>query len=288
MKKEIRLVALDMDGTLFNNQSQISAVNQQTIREAAEKGIEIIISTGRPYAGLPVSLLSSLGIRFAITANGAAIYQLPDKKCIYESCMTPELVCPIIEKLQKKDIHMDAFINGDGYSRNVCAPKIDLLDIPESIRQYIKDTRTFTDDLAVYIHTHALNVQKMVLNFYPLADGSFRHREEVKTLLASYPEISFLSGGYHNLEFTKTGTNKGAGLCFLCEYLGLSIDQTMAIGDTQNDIDILKTAAIGVAMENARDDVKAIADYITASNEDDGVSHAIRKFTAHECIFTDR
>lgn len=279
MKKNIRLVALDMDGTLFNHQSQISADDQLAIREATANGIEVIISTGRPYIGLPAAQLASLGIRYAITSNGAAIYQLPDKICIYENCMTPEQICPLIDELQKKDIHMDAFINGNGYSRRACEAKIALLDMPESIRQYIRDTRTFTDDLADFIREHQLNVQKMTLNFYPLSDGTFRHREEVKELLASHPEITFLSGGYHNLEFTKTGTTKGAGLRFICDYLGLSIEESMAIGDTQNDIDILKTAAIGVAMGNARDDVKEIADYITLTNEDSGVAHAIRKFT---------
>lgn len=278
MKKEIRLVALDMDGTLFDQQSQITEANQDAIRKITAQGVETAISTGRPYIGLPVELLSELGIRYAITANGAAIYHLPDKKLLHESCMEPELVCPIIRELQKKDIHMDAFIGGDGYSQHSCEPGIDRLVMPESIRRYIKTTRTFTDDLAAFIQEHHLAVQKMTLNFYPLADGTFGHREEVKALLASYPRITFLSGGYHNLEFTRTGTTKGMGLRFLCGHLGLSIEQTMAIGDTENDIDILKTAAIGVAMGNARTEVKEIADFVTRSNEESGVAHAIHHF----------
>ena len=130
MKKKIRLVALDMDGTLFNNYSQISDDDQLAIREATSNEIEVIISTGRPYIGLPTTQLASLGIRYVITSNGAGIYQIPDKKCLYESCMSPELICPLIDELQKKDIHMDAFINGDGYSRRACEAKIALLDMP--------------------------------------------------------------------------------------------------------------------------------------------------------------
>lgn len=278
MNKKIRLAAIDIDGTLFNNHSQISEKNQSQIRRCTEKGVEIIISTGRPYAGLPAELLSSLGIRYAITANGAGIYALPDKKCIYESCMSAELVCRILPKLQEKEIHLDAFIDGDGYSQHSCAAHIDRLDMPESNRAYIKATRTFTDDLAVYIRENQLAVQKMLVNFYPLADGTLPHREEVKELLASYPEITFLSGGYHNLEFTKAGTTKGSGLLYLCSHLGISPDETMAIGDTQNDLDILRTAAIGVAMGNAGDEVKKAADYVTLSNLEDGVAHALEHF----------
>lgn len=76
MSPKICFVALDMDGTLFDNQSHISAKNQETIRNYIKKGIEIVISTGRPYVGLPIDLLTDFGIRYAITANGAAIYSL--------------------------------------------------------------------------------------------------------------------------------------------------------------------------------------------------------------------
>ena len=166
MKQPVSLIALDMDGTLFNGQSEISKEDQDAIREASSRGIHVAISTGRPYAGLPVTLLSGLGVSYAITSNGAAVYHLPDRLCIHESAMEPALVCPIIEELQKKSIHMDAFINGDGFSQRSCEGKIDCLDMPTSIKRYIHRTRTFTDDLAAYIRVHNLNVQKMTLNFY--------------------------------------------------------------------------------------------------------------------------
>ena len=102
MKQPVSLIALDMDGTLFNGQSEISKEDQDAIREASSRGIHVAISTGRPYAGLPVTLLSGLGVSYAITSNGAAIYHLPDRLCIHESAMEPALVCPIIEELQKR------------------------------------------------------------------------------------------------------------------------------------------------------------------------------------------
>ena len=255
MKQPVSLIALDMDGTLFNGQSEISKEDQDAIREASSRGIHVAISTGRPYAGLPVTLLSGLGVSYAITSNGAAVYHLPDRLCIHESAMEPALVCPIIEELQKKSIHMDAFINGDGFSQRSCEGKIDCLDMPTSIKRYIHRTRTFTDDLAAYIRVHNLNVQKMTLNFYPQEDGTFLYRE-----------------------FTRAGVTKGNGLTLLCSHLGVDIEETLACGDTQNDIDILKTAAIGVAMENALPEVKEIADFVTRSNENSGVAHAIRTF----------
>ncbi len=278
MKRNIQLIALDMDGTLFNSKSQISKKDQDAIKAAADAGIHITISTGRPLVGLPVDLLSSLGIRFAITSNGAGIYRLPEKECIFSGCMEPPLVCSILRALAPYDLHYDAFINGNGYGQKSLQPVIDRLDMPDSIKSYIKTSRTLTDNLADFIEENALPVQKMTLNFYPTKDGVFQDRDAVLSLLSSNPEILLLSGGYHNLEFTKAGISKGTGLAFLSDLLKLPVSDTLACGDTENDIDILTAAGIGVAMGNAMENVKKAADFITLSNEESGVAHAIRKF----------
>lgn len=281
MTNQIKLVALDMDGTLLNHQGQVSEQDQAAIKAITSMGVEVVISTGRPYVGLPVELFTSLGIRYAITANAAGIYELPTKKCIYSEPMESALICPIITELLKKEIHMDAFVEGDAYSQESVQKYIPLLTFPESVKNYIASTRTLTSDLVAMIQEKNLNVQKMTLNFYPLEDGTFKDREAVKDILRSFPEVDFLSGGYHNLEFTRHGVAKGKGLRILAEKIGCSIEDTMACGDTQNDIDILKTAGIGVVMGNATDEVKEIADFITLTNEESGVAHAIEKFVLH-------
>ena len=278
---EKKILFVDLDGTLLDDNKNITPENLAAIQKATEAGHAVVVTTGRPLYSTIFQLeklhMDKPGC-YAITSNGAAVYHLPNRLCIHESAMEPALVCPIIEELQKKSIHMDAFINGDGFSQRSCEGKIDCLDMPTSIKRYIHRTRTFTDDLAAYIRVHNLNVQKMTLNFYPQEDGTFLYRDEVMQILSEHPEITFLSGGYHNLEFTRAGVTKGNGLTLLCSHLGVDIEETLACGDTQNDIDILKTAAIGVAMENALPEVKEIADFVTRSNENSGVAHAIRTF----------
>jgi hypothetical protein len=118
----------------------------------------------------------------------------------------------------------------------------------------------------------------MTLNFYPDGQGGFTDREKVRKFLLSNPAIDVVSGGYNNLEFTRAGVNKGVGLHRLAEILGVDPAATMAIGDTENDLSIIRAAGIGVAMGNATDAVKAQADYITSSNEEDGVACAIDRF----------
>ena len=86
----MKLIALDLDGTLFNNKSQISKENIKAIKEATAAGINVVISTGRPFGGLPFEAIKDTGIRYAITANGSAIYEIDTKKCLYENCLSDE------------------------------------------------------------------------------------------------------------------------------------------------------------------------------------------------------
>lgn len=276
--KDIKLVALDLDGTLFDNSSRISKRNLTAIRSITDKGIHVVISTGRPFEGIPFDQIKGTGINYAITANGSGIYEISTGKCLYENAMDEELVTPILNFLLTRDIHMDAFIGGKGYTPIQCVETAQKLTVPSSIKNYIITTRTRLDNILQFIHENQLKVQKMTLNFYPTADGTLIDRETVRKFLVSNPSITTVCGGYNNLEFTRADANKGVGLRKLAEILGVNPDATMAIGDTENDLAIIEAAGIGVAMGNATDAVKARADYVTTTNTKDGVAAAIEHF----------
>lgn len=276
--KDIKLVALDLDGTLFDNSSRISKRNLTAIRSITDKGIHVVISTGRPFEGIPFDQIKGTGINYAITANGSGIYEISTGKCLYENAMDEELVTPILNFLLTRDIHMDAFIGGKGYTPIQCVETAQKLTVPSSIKNYIITTRTRLDNILQFIHENQLKVQKMTLNFYPAADGTLIDRETVRKFLLSNPSITTVCGGYNNLEFTRADANKGVGLRKLAEILGVNPDATMAIGDTENDLAIIEAAGIGVAMGNATDAVKARADYVTTTNTKDGVAAAIEHF----------
>ena len=276
--KDIKLVALDLDGTLFDNSSRISKRNLTAIRSITDKGIHVVISTGRPFEGIPFDQIKGTGINYAITANGSGLYEISTGKCLYENAMDEELVTPILNFLLTRDIHMDAFIGGKGYTPVQCVETAQKLTVPSSIKNYIITTRTRLDNILQFIHENQLKVQKMTLNFYPAADGTLIDRETVRKFLVSNPSITTVCGGYNNLEFTRADANKGVGLRKLAEILGVNPDATMAIGDTENDLAIIEAAGIGVAMGNATDAVKARADYVTTTNTKDGVAAAIEHF----------
>lgn len=279
MSEKIKLVALDMDGTLFNDKLEITEENQRMIRAAVEAGVHVVISTGRPYVGLPIDDFVKLGIRYAITANGGGIYRLPEKECVFSSCMPPQVIAPIIRYLQTKDIQYDAFINGNRYREPNRQHLVErMTQFPAATRTFVKNNAIFADDLAAFIEERSLDVEKMTINFYPLADGIYKDRDDVWNYLSSNPQVTALSGGYMNIEYTMSGTTKAMGLRFLADLLDVPMECTMACGDTANDADIMQAAAIGVAMGNADNEIKAIADFVTKSNNDSGVAYAIEKF----------
>lgn len=278
MKQQIQLIALDLDGTLFNSRSTISQKNKEAIRQAQAQGVTIVISTGRPYIGMPLSEMENLGIRYGITANGAALYRVPEKELLFENALSWEESTVLLQELYQLSLHVDVFIDGMGYTQASTTDLIQHLDMPDSLKHYIRTSRNIVPDLPEYIRSNRLSVTKMTMNFAPDADGRFPTRDRAEAILKAHPEITYVSGGYHNLELTKKGVSKSEGLSFLCQMLSIPIENTLACGDSGNDLDIVRAAGIGVAMANAEAPLKEAADFISLSNEEDGVAYAIEKF----------
>lgn len=281
-QQKINIIALDLDGTLFNNSGQITAYTKDAIRKAVAKGVHVVISTGRPYIGLPVEELLDLGIEYAITCNGAALYEIKGKKCIYQVCMDNDHVADILNLLQMYSVYIDAFIEGEAYGERARKGFIPYFDMPETTKKYIQTNRIWVDDICDYVRNSDTPIQKITLQFMKNEAGEYVDHDYVEQVLKEQKDIVAVSGGYHNIEFTKEGTGKGNGLKKLAEYLSVPVTASMACGDSENDLDIMNTAGIGIAMENASTMVKSQADYVTKSNVMDGVGHAIYKFVLEE------
>lgn len=279
---DIKLIALDMDGTLFNNQGEISQKDKETLKRATEAGVAVAVATGRAYTELPVEMLYEVGIRYAITGNGSAVYRLPNKECVFSDCLELNVLYDIIKELDGLDVYYDVYIEGLVYCPKSVCHNIRKMDMPEALYEHLERTRIVVDDLTAFIKESGKQVEKATVNFALLEDGTYLDRDNTSAILDCYPQIQYLCGGYHNWEFTRAGVTKGTGLKFLAERIGVAMDATMACGDSENDLYMLKDAHLAVAMENAAEEVKKIADYITLSNEESGVAAAIEKFVFGE------
>lgn len=279
---KVKLIALDMDGTLLNSQGEISKKDRETLRRAAKEGVALAIATGRAYTELPIEMLYDVGVRYAITGNGSAVYRLPDQECLLLDGLDNEVLYQILEEFKSLDIYYDVFVEGKAYCPKSVCHNIRKMDMPTAIHEHVERTRIVVDDLIEFLKSYGKQVEKATANFAYLEDGTCLDKDATAEILARYPQIKYLSGGYHNLEFTRAGVTKGTGIRFLAERLGVEMEQTMACGDSENDYDMLKEVHHAVAMGNATEYIKEIASFVTLSNEESGVSYAVESLVFEE------
>lgn len=281
-KKFCGFIGLDLDGTVFNNEKKIPEENRLAIIEAIENGYCVVPVTGRPMCGVPEELMVIPGIEYVIAANSAVIYHVEDfvqQKWtrIYEDLLEDEKVLEVLEILEEYPVVPDCFVDGKGHMPMKGREMIPKLGLAPAMAKYLLDGREFFPDLKEYVRQESKQVEKITINFY-LNEEGLGKKQEVFEELSQVKEITLVSGAPHNLEVNTLTARKGNGLLKLAQLLGIPQEKTMACGDDSNDLDMIQKAAFGVAMENASEELKAKADFITWSNEESGVAHAIREF----------
>lgn len=281
MKKQmhtIKLVALDMDGTLLNEKKELSKRSKSALIQAIEQGVQIIPASGRPLLGIPKEVLSIPGIRYVIAANGAFIYDQVADQILHEDCLDYEKVLEFIHKISQLEVMVDVFIEGMGYVERKNFKKVlDKLENP-SVREYLLMTRKPVEDLCAFIKEKQKPIQKITINFTRDENGTLLGKSQVQKEAAPYTEFAVVSGVETNLEITKVSATKGNALLFLAEHLGILPEETMACGDSGNDRQMLLAAGLGVAMEHASREVLEVADFVTKTNDADGVAFAMEQF----------
>ena len=291
MKQPVSLIALDMDGTLFNGQSEISKEDQDAIREASSRRIHVSISTGRPYAGLPVTLLSGLGVSYAITSNGAAVWDLgsdplgavysryanaaerqtSEPTCLLRRLMPVETARAAFDLFMEYPGGMGVFWNGysvkDQASVDFAAARWARLHSTEA-RQPNDGRFLVVRDLGEWMSRHAHEVEKQCL--------FFAEQDQVPQALARFramPGVEVVQGSPENIEVTAAGVDKGEALLTLADRLCIPRAQTLAVGDSENDRAMLEKAGVAAVMANGMPQFKALADLVTTADCDhDGVA----------------
>lgn len=239
---DIKLIALDMDGTLLNTNHEVSDRTKDAIKEALAKDIHVVLSTGRgiracyPYAEL-LKLESYL-----ITANGGEIWTV-EKELLDQHLHQTET----IEKLYHlgKEIGVNMWmISTDGVFNN---------EAPENFNDY------------------------KWLKFGCESKDKDKLDKMIKEM-SYYEGLELTNSLPTNVEVNPVGVSKAKALHFLCEKIGITMDNVMAVGDSLNDIKMIQEAGVGVAMGNAQDAIKKVANFVTDTNNNDGVAKAIEKF----------
>ncbi|MCD8327301.1 MAG: Cof-type HAD-IIB family hydrolase [Lachnospiraceae bacterium] len=275
---DIRLIAVDLDGTLFDTQKKLSEGNRHACEEAIEAGVQVVIATGRPFYGIPAEARKLRGLKYAICTNGASLYDLEQEKCLYEDPMPRNETLAMMEGLMKMPVICDVFYEGHAYIDSSKTGLIDRMNTDEPFKVYFRSCREEVPDVMALMRSHARGSEKVTVNFTARPDGTPFYRQEALDWCAQFHDLVMVSGGVGNAEFTKASATKGAALLKLAEIMGIKPQQTMAIGDSGNDFDMLQKAGFSVGMANSEPEILEIVDYVTKSNNEDGVAYAVRKF----------
>lgn len=276
------LIGLDLDGTVFNDDKVITEGTRSVIRKAIQAGYIVLPVTGRPLSGVPSEMLQIGPMEYVITSNGAAIYEAEDPEAgkwrrIYEDPLRDETVLEVLEILKEYPVVPDCFAEGLGHMPDFAKELLPQMNISKPLMTYILNSREYYSDLQEYVRQTTDRIEKVTINFYQ-TDQGMEDKKKALERLRLLDDVIVVSGAPHNLEVNHSTARKGNGLLKLAELLGIPANRIMACGDDINDLDMIVQAGFGVAMGNAREEVKKAADHVTKSNNDDGAAAAIEYF----------
>ena len=272
MNKHIKMVAFDLDGTLLNSEKQISNRTWEAIKKAADQGVVVLPATGRPLGALPKELRECPDISYAVTANGARVVNTKTGEAVFQSAVSVETALEILKIFEDYDCHQEAFVDGVSYAGIAHKHELEDYYSHKSMAEYIRQTRTFVDSVSDKVKACGKPLEKVQAFFRH--DADFEH---AKGRLDQIEGIVLTSAMKNNWEANKAGTDKGNALLGLGEILGIRREEIMACGDGMNDYAMIQKVGVGVVMENGTEELKEIADYITVSNDDDGVAEVIER-----------
>ena len=270
---DIKLIALDLDGTLLTTDKKLTAENEAALRAASEAGIEIVPCTGRFYRAIPECVRSLPYVHYTINANGALVYDVRRDLAISRTEMPWQRAVEVMACFDPYPVLYDCYQFDRGWIskswQEACAPYA----ANPAVLHMFRYERTAVQNLKAHLAGTGHSVQK-VMGFFCDQELRARLRRE---LTERFTDLAVTSSIENNLEINAAGATKGRGIETLALHLGLDISQTMAFGDDANDISMLRTAGIGVAMGNASEAAKTAADVITLSNDENGVAAALRR-----------
>lgn len=272
----IKMLCTDLDGTLLKSDKTVSQFSLETLKKITAQGIITVPVTGRHLGGIPESILKQ-GVRYAICSNGAGLYDLEERRVLKEDCIPEEIMEKLIDVFPELDIMADLFTFENAYSdmRNMDVLKD--VDASEPVKAYIRSSRVITEDITEFYRSEKLHVQKITANFRKI-NGEYKNREVLRNILADYDCLEYVTGGANNIEITSKAATKGNCIRFLSDLTGISLSETAAFGDTENDLSMLNTVGISVAMKNADEDVRKICSYCTDfDNDSDGAAKYMLK-----------
>ncbi len=272
-EKNIRLVALDLDETTLRTGGNLSEYTRHALEEADRNGIQIVVASGRAFSALPKAVTDLPFTEYAIASNGANIYEVKTGKRVMAKFLEKEAVMKILDIAREEGLLVEGFIDGVPYSQQDYVEDTGRLNRTGRNAQYVQSTRRPVEDIFAFLRQAECldSVNLLVEEQERKPAVRKRVEEEVKGIyLTTSADVL--------LETANKDAGKGPALRELAKMLGIDREEIAAFGNAENDIDMIRFAGTGVAVANAAEEVRAAADEVTESNDEDGVARWIMRY----------
>ena len=273
---EIRLAAFDLDGTLLKEDKTLSAETLRTIERVLDRGVEIVLASGRSRGIIPRELLDNPRIRYVISCNGAVIWDLREDRAIAESLLDFDSARAILHEARNYDCVREASVEGMMYV-GAGDVETEIALIFPGLRERMHTLRSIVPDVEDFFVSRGVGAEKLLFFFHtPEA------REPLRRWIAARYDFELTSSHPLALEVNAPGISKGAALRQIAAHLGVARENVFAIGDSENDGEMISFAGTGVAMGNAEAAVLRLTRLVTADNESGGAAQAMRRWILAE------
>ena len=261
-----KLIAFDMDGTLLNSQKRISKPTVIALNKAINNKKHVVLSTGRAIVELNDYKDELSNLQYGICESGALVYDFKNNKIIHQDTIPLPIIKKILDITYQEDIMIHLLTNGNSVIYKDDLDKMQKYNM-DIYKPMFTRVATTVDD----IYDYAIKNKIEKINLYHTNSSN---RKKTYDTLKNLP-LSFALAETTSLEITSLNVTKAKGLKVLCNYLNIDITESIAVGDSNNDLDILKTAGLAIAMKNAKDNIKLVCDIIVSDNDHDGCKEAI-------------
>ena len=268
----IRMIGLDLDGTLLTRNKRLTEENRAALAGAAENGVIVVPVTGRPLAGIPEQILELPFIRYIITSNGAVTTDRAGAHPIRERYMPRETAERTLRAAEGEGIIREFFTGGYGYHDRSTRELLWKRFERTPVLSYLQKSRIEVEDLYEELGGNETIENLSIMCATPEEKDRVLERVKgIKGIRIIYPWPT-------DLEITSSDADKGEALLSLAQMFGCRREEVMAMGDGNNDLGLMKAAGLSVAMGNSAPEVIEAADYVTTDNEHDGVALAVRRY----------
>ncbi len=268
----LRAVFVDLDDTFLAPDKSIPEPNMRLMDALAARGIELVPCTGRHVGGVPAAMRSHACVRHVVASNGGIVHNLERGVDLRTVDIPHEKVAQLYAHLRRYPIVFDVFADGKAFSEQARKPLFDQINVPEGLRTYLKEGRTFLEGTVDDWLAQVGPVTKLSL-FFVDDTGA----QAIRELVNGDPELYYVQTSAANYETMNVGATKGCALEWLCAHEGWPIAEVAAFGDNNNDVSMIEAAGDGVVMENGEPQVKRLATHIAPPAKEGGVALYLRE-----------